>query len=144
MPKRYGCEAVDWEFKSERDLLLLMFCEDNKLSGCKGQRKLSTPKQNLKNQRKIKLQHVTCKSPKKNCAKKAHHKVKKKHHIAVPSRAWRSIFSGYQRCVNHSRDLHNISFSFWWPLWKINSFSLEAMWISHISHYWNSFCSLLS
>jgi hypothetical protein len=29
-------------------------------------------------------------------------------------------------------------------LWKINSFSLEAIWICHILHYWNSFCSLLS
>jgi hypothetical protein len=46
-----------------------------------------TPNQNLKKQRKIKLQHVTWESPRKNCAKKAHHKIKKKHHIAVPSRA---------------------------------------------------------
>jgi hypothetical protein len=46
-----------------------------------------TPKQNLKKQRKIKLQHVTRESPRKNYAKKAHHKVKKKHHIAVTSRA---------------------------------------------------------
>jgi hypothetical protein len=30
--KRYGCEAVGWEFKSELDLLLPMLCEDNKLS----------------------------------------------------------------------------------------------------------------
>jgi len=30
--KGYGCEAVGWEFKSELDLLLLMLCEDNKLS----------------------------------------------------------------------------------------------------------------
>jgi len=30
--KSYGCEAVDWEFKSELDLLLLMLCEDSKLS----------------------------------------------------------------------------------------------------------------
>jgi hypothetical protein len=30
--KRYGWEAVGWEFKSELDLLLLMLCEDNKLS----------------------------------------------------------------------------------------------------------------
>jgi hypothetical protein len=29
-------------------------------------------------------------------------------------------------------------------LWKINSFSLEAIWICHILQYWNSFCSLLS
>jgi hypothetical protein len=29
-------------------------------------------------------------------------------------------------------------------LWKINPFSLEAIWNSHVSHYWNSFCSLLS
>jgi hypothetical protein len=30
--KRYGWEAVGWEFKSELGLLLLMLCEDNKLS----------------------------------------------------------------------------------------------------------------
>jgi len=30
--KRYGCNVVGWEFKSELDLLLLMLCEDNKLS----------------------------------------------------------------------------------------------------------------
>ncbi len=30
--KGYGCEAAGWEFKSELDLLLLMLCEDNKLS----------------------------------------------------------------------------------------------------------------
>jgi hypothetical protein len=30
--KRYGCEAVGWEFNSELDLLLPMLCEDNKLS----------------------------------------------------------------------------------------------------------------
>jgi hypothetical protein len=30
--KRYGWEVVGWEFKSELDLLLLMLCEDNKLS----------------------------------------------------------------------------------------------------------------
>jgi hypothetical protein len=46
-----------------------------------------TPNQNFKNQRKIKLQHATWESPRKNCAKKAHHKIKKKHHIAVPSGA---------------------------------------------------------
>jgi hypothetical protein len=46
-----------------------------------------TPKQNFKMQRKIKLQHVTWEGPRKKCAKKAHHKMKKKHHIAVPSRA---------------------------------------------------------
>jgi hypothetical protein len=46
-----------------------------------------TPKQNFKKQRKIKLQHVTWESPRKNCAKKVHHKIKKKHHIAVQSRA---------------------------------------------------------
>ncbi len=160
-----------------------------------GQGKLSTPKQKFKKQRKIKLQHVTWESPRKNCAKKAHHKSKKKHHIAVPSRAWRSIFSRDQRCLNcsrylhniftwesprkncakkahhkikkkhhiavpsrawksifsgdhrclsRSRDAHNISLSFWWSLWKINPFSLEAIWNSHVSHYWNSFCSLLS
>jgi hypothetical protein len=40
--------------------------------------------------------------------------------------------------------LHNISLSFRWPFWQISSFSLEAIWISHILHYWNSFCSLLS
>ncbi len=94
-----------------------------------------TPNQNFKKQRKIKLQHATWESPRKNCGKKAHHKIKKKHHIAVPSGAWRSIFSGDQRCLNHSTDLHNISLSLWWPLWEINSFSLEAIWISHILHY---------
>jgi hypothetical protein len=31
--KRYGWEAVGWEFKSELDLLPLMLCEDNKLPG---------------------------------------------------------------------------------------------------------------
>jgi hypothetical protein len=46
-----------------------------------------TPKQNKKKQRKIKFQLVTWESPQKNYAKKAHHKVKKKHHIAVTSRA---------------------------------------------------------
>jgi hypothetical protein len=61
----------------------------------------------------------------------------------VPSRAWGSIFSRDQQWLNHSRGPHNISLSFWWPLWKINSFSLEAIWISHISLYWNSFSSLL-
>ncbi len=30
--KRYGCKAVGWDFKSELDLLLLILCEDNKLS----------------------------------------------------------------------------------------------------------------
>jgi len=30
--KRYGCEVVGWEFKSKLDLLILMLCEDNKLS----------------------------------------------------------------------------------------------------------------
>jgi hypothetical protein len=45
------------------------------------------PNKIKKKQRKIKLQHVTWESPRKNCAKKAHHKVKKKHHIVVPSRA---------------------------------------------------------
>jgi hypothetical protein len=44
-----------------------------------------TPKQNLKKQRKIKLRLVTWESPRKNCAKKAHHKIKKKQLIAVPS-----------------------------------------------------------
>jgi hypothetical protein len=52
-----------------------------------GEGKLSTHKQNKKSKEKIKLQHVTWKSPRKNCAKKAHDKIKKKHHIAVPSRA---------------------------------------------------------
>jgi uncharacterized cysteine cluster protein YcgN (CxxCxxCC family) len=46
-----------------------------------------TPNQNFKKQRKIKLQHATWESPRKNCGKKAHHKIKKKHHIAVPSGA---------------------------------------------------------
>jgi hypothetical protein len=35
--KGYGCEAVGWEFKSELDLLLLMLCEDNKLSWLQGE-----------------------------------------------------------------------------------------------------------
>jgi hypothetical protein len=43
-------------------------------------------KKNLK-QKKIKLQDVTWESPRKNCAKKAHHKIKKKPHIVVRSRA---------------------------------------------------------
>jgi hypothetical protein len=30
--KGYGCEAAGWEFKSKIDLLLLMLCEENKLS----------------------------------------------------------------------------------------------------------------
>jgi len=30
--KGYGCEAVGWEFNFELDLLLLMLCEDSKLS----------------------------------------------------------------------------------------------------------------
>jgi hypothetical protein len=30
--KGYGCKAVGWEVNSELDLLLLMLCEDNKLS----------------------------------------------------------------------------------------------------------------
>jgi hypothetical protein len=30
--KRYGCEAVGWEFKSQLDFLILMLCEDNELS----------------------------------------------------------------------------------------------------------------
>jgi len=37
----------------------------------------------IKKKRKIKLQHVTWESPRKNCAKKAHHKIKKKPHMAV-------------------------------------------------------------
>jgi hypothetical protein len=85
--KGYGCEAAGWEFKSELDLLLLMLCEDNKLSWFKGRGKFSTRKQNKKKQRKIKLQHGTWESPRKNCGKKAQDKIKKKHHIAVPSRA---------------------------------------------------------
>jgi hypothetical protein len=87
--KGYGCEATDWELKSELDLLLLMLCEDNKAimvvrvkENCQ-----HTPKQNRKKQRKIKLQHVTWECPRKNCAKKVHQKIKKKHHIAVLSRA---------------------------------------------------------
>jgi len=40
----------------------------------------------------------------------------------VPSRAWRRIFSRDQRCLNFSTGMHNISLSFWPPLWKINSF----------------------
>jgi hypothetical protein len=46
-----------------------------------------TSKQNFKKQRKMKVQHVTWESQRKNYAKKAHQKIKKKHHIAVPSRA---------------------------------------------------------
>jgi hypothetical protein len=30
--KRYGCKVVGWEFNFELNLLLLMLCEDNKLS----------------------------------------------------------------------------------------------------------------
>jgi hypothetical protein len=37
--KGYVCEAVGWEFKFEPDLLLLMLCEDNKLSRLSGSRK---------------------------------------------------------------------------------------------------------
>jgi hypothetical protein len=49
--------------------------------GCKGEGQSSKPKQFfLEKQRIIKLQ--TWESPRKNCAKKAHHKIKKKHHIA--------------------------------------------------------------
>jgi hypothetical protein len=40
-----------------------------------------------KTKKKIELQRVTWESPTQNCAKKAHHKIKKKHHIAMPSRA---------------------------------------------------------
>jgi hypothetical protein len=56
-------------------------------NGRNGEGNLSTPEQNLKKQRKIKIQHVTWKSSRNNCPKKAHDKMKKKHHIAVPSRA---------------------------------------------------------
>jgi hypothetical protein len=38
--KGYGCEAAGGEFKSEVDLLLLMLCEDNKLSWLYGSRKI--------------------------------------------------------------------------------------------------------
>jgi hypothetical protein len=55
-----------------------------------GQGKLSTPKQNFKKQRKIQLQHVTWESPRKNCAKKAHHKSKKCW-VLMP-RAWEMWF----------------------------------------------------
>jgi hypothetical protein len=85
--KEYGCEAVGWEFKSELELFLLVLCEDNKLSWLYWSRKIFNTQTKLKKQRKIKLQHVTWESPRKNCAKKAHDKIKKKHHIAVPSRA---------------------------------------------------------
>jgi hypothetical protein len=56
--------------------------------GCKGQGKLSTHTQ-TKFKKAKKNQTSTCNlgKPKKNCAKKAHHKTKKKHHVAVPSRA---------------------------------------------------------
>jgi hypothetical protein len=30
--KRYGSEVVGWEFKSKLDLVLLMLCDNNKLS----------------------------------------------------------------------------------------------------------------
>jgi hypothetical protein len=40
-----------------------------------------------KKQRIIKLHCVTWESPRKNCEKKAHHKIKKKHHIVVASGA---------------------------------------------------------
>jgi hypothetical protein len=55
--------------------------------GYNGQRKLSHPNKILKKQRKTKLQHVTWKSSRNNCAKKANDKMKKKHHIVVPSKA---------------------------------------------------------
>jgi hypothetical protein len=45
------------------------------------------PNKILKKKRKIKIEHLTLESPRKNCAKKAHHKIKKKHQVAVPSRA---------------------------------------------------------
>ncbi len=38
--KGYGCDAVGWEFKSELDLLLLMLCEDTKLSWLYGSTKI--------------------------------------------------------------------------------------------------------
>jgi hypothetical protein len=38
--ERYGREVVGWEFKSELDLLLLMLCEDTKLSWLYGSRKI--------------------------------------------------------------------------------------------------------
>jgi len=37
--------------------------------------------------KKIKLQHVTWETPRENSAKKAHDKIKKKHHIVVTSKA---------------------------------------------------------
>jgi hypothetical protein len=37
--KGCGCEAAGWEFKSELDLLVLMLCEDNKLTWLEGSRK---------------------------------------------------------------------------------------------------------
>jgi hypothetical protein len=45
------------------------------------------PNKILKSKFKIKLQHETWESPRKNCAKKAHEKIEKKHHITLPSRA---------------------------------------------------------
>jgi len=52
--KRYDCEVVHWEFKSELDLLLLMLCEDNKLSWLQGSRKFffNTPTKLKKRKKK--------------------------------------------------------------------------------------------
>jgi hypothetical protein len=41
----------------------------------------------LKKGKEIKLQHVTWESPRKNSAKKAHDKIKEKHHNILTSRA---------------------------------------------------------
>jgi hypothetical protein len=45
------------------------------------------PNKILQSKEKSNLKHVTWESPRENCAKKAHDKIKKNHHIAVPSRA---------------------------------------------------------
>jgi hypothetical protein len=48
---------------------------------------LSTPKQNFKKEKKNQTSTYNLESPRKNCAKKAHHKVKKKqpHCCAIQS-----------------------------------------------------------
>ncbi len=92
-------------------------------------------------QTNIKFQHVTSENPGKRVVQnKFNYKIKRTYHRGALTRAWRSIFTQDWRCVDHTMDLHNISFSFfWWPLWNINIFSLRAReWIFHTSHYSNS------
>ncbi len=70
--KRYGCEAVGWEFKFELDLLLLlMLCETISYHGCKGQGKLLTPKQNLKKEKKNQTSMCNLGKPKKKLCKES-------------------------------------------------------------------------